>query len=61
MVAGSEIARAIEEFEQSQELPDVSPENPAECQHYDQMKCSENIHYSSESFSLNNGVNGELV
>ena len=38
MVLGPEIARAVEEFGQSQDLLDVCSENPADCHHHDQMK-----------------------
>ena len=38
MVLGPEIARAIEEFGQCQDLLDVCSENPADCHHLDQMK-----------------------
>ena len=35
---GPEIARAIEEFGQSQDLLDVCSDNHADCYHYHQMK-----------------------
>ena len=38
MVLGPEIARATEEFRQSQELLDFCSENPADCHHHNQMK-----------------------
>ena len=38
MVAGPEIPRATEEFEQSQELLEASFEIPADFHHHDQMK-----------------------
>ena len=38
MVLGPDIARAIEEFGQSQDLLDVCSENPADCHHHDQTK-----------------------
>ena len=38
MVLGPEIARAIDEFGQSQNLLDVCSENPADCHHIGQMK-----------------------